>query len=738
MNRSRRLVLIALLMMCASGMLTDAVPAQTREAALAPVVIVPQRSAWTVRGTAAAEITAVALDVRIRDRAASTTMDISLFNPGPVRTEAELLVPIPGGSVVRGFTFQGSGPEPSARILARAEARSLYEAIVSRSRDPAILEFMGYSLVRTCVFPVEARGKQKVRLIYEQLLPADGVRVDYLVPRTEALDYRVPWDIKVRIQSSAALSTVYSPTHDAVIDRLGSGEFQVSLSDAAGRQPGPFCLSYLLEKSELTASLIAYPDPAAGGGYFLLLAGPPSGLAAREPLQREIVMVLDRSGSMRDGRLEQARRAASELVGSLRPGESFNVIAYNEAVEPFAPGPLAVNEERIQQAARFLLRLTPQGGTNIYDALAEALHPAPRPNLLPIVLFLTDGIPTVGRTDESEIRRLVTDGNAFHRRIFTFGIGSSYNAPLLDAMALESRGAAASVAEGEPLGPKMTQLFRRLNGPVLSDVEVRVSSFPQSAGPRVSGLVPAVMPDLFEGDQLVLLGQYHGTEPLQVTLAGRRGGERREFHYTFDLSSGSTANAFVCRLWASRKIGRLIDAIRQLGPDTQDPRRRELVDEIIRLSLRFGILTEYTSFFAEEGTDLSRDRELSRVTDAQLQRKAAAIRVGKAAITQAENVKSMAAQKSLNLTNAYLDAEGTRVTPNGVRQVNDRAFFKKGGQWVDSALAQRRPRPDRIVEVGSAELIRLAESLARENRQGTLALRGEILLESHGEIILVR
>jgi len=199
-------------------------------------------------------------------------------------------------------------------------------------------------------------------------------------------------------------------------------------------------------------------------------------------------------------------------------------------------------------------------------------------------------------------------------------------------------------------------------------------------------------------------------------------------------------------LWASRKIGRLIDAIRQLGPEpglhpdarNPDPRRQELVDEIVRLSLRFGILTEYTSFFAEEGTDLSRQPELSRVTSAQLQQKAAGIRVGKAAVTQAENVRSMSAQKSLNLTNAYLDSEGRRTVPAGVQLFNDKAFFRKEGRWVDSTLTGRRTRPDRIVEVGSAELIRLAELLARENRQGSLALRGEILLEAGGEIILVR
>lgn len=742
MNALPRTIPALTVSMCILAVCLGSLHAQrSEEIRLAPVVVMPQRSSWIVRGPARAEVTAVVLDVRIRDQAAITTMDISLSNPGRVRAEAELVVPVPVGAVVRGFAFEGAGSEPSARILPRAEARRLYESIVAQSRDPAILEFMGHSLVRTCVFPVEVGGKQKVRLVYEQLLPADGPRIDYQVPRTEALDYRVPWEINVRIQSSSPISTVYSPTHDARIERVGSDEFRIVMSDIGGRQPGPFCLSTLLEKSELTASLIAYPDPAIGGGYFLLLAGHPAGLAGRQPLLREVVLVIDRSGSMRDGRLEQARRAAADIVGSLRQGERFNIIAYNEAVEPLSPLPIPVTDVNLQQARRHLADLAPQGGTNIYDAIAEALHPRPETPLLPIVLFLTDGIPTVGRTGEAEIRRLATDGNRFRRRIFTLGVGSKFNAPLLDALALQSRGAAACVADGEPLAPKIAQLFRRLNGPVLSDVDIHVD--PQGREPRVHDLIPATMPDLFEGDQIVLLGQYRGHEPLHVTLSGNRGAERRSFRYEFDLSGSSTANAYVCRLWAGRKIGSLIDAIRQLGPDpspatSHDPRRQELVDEIVRLSLRFGILTEYTSFFAEEGTDLSREREILRITTAQLRQKAAGIRVGKAANTQAENVRALAEQKTLNLTNAYIDSEGNQAVPAGVQLFNDKAFFRKEGRWIDSALAGRRPRPDRIVEVGSAELIRLAELLARENRQGSLALRGEILLEAGGEIILVR
>src|SRR5947208_3292711 len=139
-------------------------------------VVVPQARVYSPAGAPALQITGVNAGVVIRDQVATTIMEVRLRNPGPARQEAELLVPVPDGAVVRGFSFQGPGAEPSARLLPRDEGRETYERIVAQARDPALLEFAGFNLVRSSVFPVEPGGTQAVRLTYDHLLAMSGDR----------------------------------------------------------------------------------------------------------------------------------------------------------------------------------------------------------------------------------------------------------------------------------------------------------------------------------------------------------------------------------------------------------------------------------------------------------------------------------------------------------------------------------------------------------------------------------
>ena len=243
-------------------------------------MIVPQSRAFNWDRQPAVQITEVAVGVNIVEQAATTVMDISLSNPGGARIEGELVVPVPDGAAVRGFTFQGSSAEPTAEVLPRDEARRLYEAIVAKVRDPALLEFVGCNLIRSSVFPIEAHGTQKVRLMYEHLLTADTNRVDYVLPPTESVQYCVPWKITVQIRSKRPISTVYSPSHTLTVNRVGPNDVIAKIQETAATEPGAFRLSYLLEEDGVTASLLAYPDAKIGGGYFLLLAGLPAAPAA--------------------------------------------------------------------------------------------------------------------------------------------------------------------------------------------------------------------------------------------------------------------------------------------------------------------------------------------------------------------------------------------------------------------------------------------------------------------------
>jgi Ca-activated chloride channel family protein len=710
--------------------------------------IVPQARPFVSTSATQVQIQEVQAAVEIVEQVATTTLDILLKNPSGTRLEAQVLSPVPANAVLRGFTFQGAGAEPTAEILTKEEALRIYDSIVAKTKDPALLEFAGYNSIRSSVFPVEARGTQKVRLIYETLLPADGDRVDYILPRTESVDYHTPWKVSVRIRSKTPIATIYSPSHALKVNRPSDHNLTARLTQEATTEPGPFRLSVLLQKHELTASLLAYPDPKVGGGYFLLLAGVPSKHAENRSMKREVTLVLDRSGSMAGEKLEQVRAAALQVLEGLEDGEAFNIIVYHESVESFAAEPVVKTSETMKAARTYLKNLRVRGGTNIHDALVEALRPKPLKRFLPIVLFLTDGLPTVGQTSEKAIREVASKGNPYERRIFTFGVGVDVNTPLLDKIALETRSTATFVLPGEDVEAKVGKVFSHLTGPVLASPSMRTfkegSKVPDG---RVHDLLPARLPDLFEGDQMVILGQYQGDEPLRFTLQGNYLGEERTFQFKFDLSKATTANAFVPRLWASRKIAALTDAIRDLGADAglassispaTQPKMRELVEEIVRLSKEWGILTEYTAFLAREGTDLSRPAFVMNQATKNFEERAVHTRSGFGSVNQDNNNGYQRSQSCVNGRNSYWDAKMNRVSVSNVQQVNDRAFYRQGNRWVDSSVTTGNAAPVRTVEVGSEEFRRLVGQLAAQNRAGCIALDGEILLRVNGETVLVK
>lgn len=729
---------------------------------LASNVIVPQSRAFRIEASRVrprpefrpVEITEIEAEIRIIDQHATTTLDIRLRNPNNRREEAEMIVPVPDGAVVRGFTFQGSGREPSATVLPKDEARRIYDEIVARVRDPALLEFAGCNLIRSSVFPVEAHGTQQVRLVYEHLLTADGERVDYVLPRSESLEYSIPWRIKVAIQSKKPLNTVYSPSHPITTVRADRYNMTVQTAEQAGTTPGPFRLSYLLGNNGVTASLLAYPDPKVGGGYFLLLAGLPAPAendTDGPAIKREITLVLDRSGSMHGEKIEQVREAALQVLAGLEEGEAFNIIIYNEAVDVFANEPVLKTDENIQKARAYIKSVNPQGGTNLHDALLEALRQKPRPEMLPIVLFLTDGLPTIGQTSEVAIRNLASEANPYNRRVFTFGVGVDVNVPLLDKIADLSRAKATFVLPKENVEVKVAQVFKQLAGPVLADPQLAITGEQNDPGPhRVRDMIPARLPDLFEGDQLVLLGQYLGDEPLGFRLSGNYLGRQRTFEFSFALDKATTRNSFVPRLWASRKIAVLVDAIRQLGangnplfatgPSVHDPKVKELIEEIVRLSTEFGILTEYTAFLAREGTDLSQRERLLSEASTKFQQRAMNTRSGLGGVNQAANNVFMKEQSVVNPSNNLFDENMNRVSVTEVQQINDRAFYRKNGRWIDSRIVNQSAEapPSRVIEFGSDDFRQLAARLAAEGRPGMISLRGDILMVVDNESVLVK
>ncbi|MCA9000883.1 MAG: VWA domain-containing protein [Planctomycetes bacterium] len=714
-------------------------------------VIVPQARAYSMvprRGQVM--ITSIDAKVSIRERTARTTLDIYLANSGAVQAEAVLLLPVPDDAVVGQFLFDGSAQEPTAQLLPASTARQTYDEIVSRLKDPALLEFAGYNLIRSSVFPVPAGGQQHLRLSYDNILAVDGERVDYVLPRSEVLTNSIPWNIQLEIDEERPISVVYSPSHELEQSKSGG---KLRLRSLASLKPGAFHLSYLLEGAGMSASFLAYPDPTLGGGYFLLMAGLPVEPAdAQTRTPREVTLVLDRSGSMAGEKMDQTLAAVRQVIEALDPDETFNIIDYASQVAMFAPHPVQKTRENILEAREYMTRIRPTGGTNIHDALLASLRQPVTPGHLPIVLFLTDGLPTVGRTSEVEIRDMVKAANTTQRRIFTIGVGQDVNVPLLDRISDESRAMGTYVQPGEDVETKVAGVFRKLSGPLLSQIELKVfDDASQITSRALREMFPSPLPDLFEGEPLVMLGQYRGEGELRFRMTGISYGKKRTFDVGFDLKNASVANSFVPRLWAGRKIAYLVDEIRQAGARAggldlaqvdvfADPRFKELADEILRLSTRFGILSEYTSFLATEGTQLGEWEPLLQSCRLQLNERAVKQRFGESAVNQGKNFNDRKQQVVVDYSNSFWNESSELVSFAAVQQVCDRAFYQRNGQWVDSNLVGDATKivPESTIQFGSLAHQAILRDLVSQGRQGLLSLQGDILLQIDGKSVLVQ
>ncbi|MBX3381794.1 MAG: VWA domain-containing protein [Phycisphaeraceae bacterium] len=732
-----------------------------------PIEIVPQARRWLAPGANRAGLSAVDVKVSIDGQIATTTLELSVSNPTGMPQEAEVMLPVPDGVSIKSLQFDGVGAEPTAKLLPREEARRIYDSITRRRKDPALLEFAGYGMIRTSAFPIPANGTLKARITYDQLLTGDNGRIEYYLPRSEALGIApgavagggslgsVTWTFACSINSEQPIATIYSPSHEMSVEKPSPKRAEVTVTAAAAAAPGPFRITYLPEavKSDgLAATLLAYPDPSIGdgtGGFFLLLGALPARSDAAPAQKREITLVLDRSGSMQGEKFQQARDAAIAVIDGLGEGEFFNIVDYSDSVNSFEKAPVSKSLGSAQQAKAYLGALKPNGGTNIHDALLDAVHPAVVDGTLPMIIFLTDGLPTVGITSEVAIRDAIKAANTRDRRIFSFGVGYDVNTPLLSSISASSRGAPTFVLPGENIESKVSQVFRRLEGP-------RLASPVLTTDRSVREMLPSTMNDVFEGDQILVVGQYTSSAPLKLRLEGKDGGKDASFDLSFDVGqSASARNGYIPRLWATRKIGYLLGQIREhtaSGVNASDPKMKELVDEVTRLSTLYGVMTEYTSFLATEpGVNFSSADGRRAIEDQAMLGFSArsSLRAGKAAVNQEMNRDDLmtAARPADAAFGGYLNQDMEKETVTRVQtfaqntfyQRNTRADVQGQSRWVESRLLHSETeKPDQVVAFGTPEYELIAQRLIDLGQASYLAMPGEVLVLVDSKRVLLQ
>ncbi|RPI75518.1 MAG: VWA domain-containing protein, partial [Planctomycetaceae bacterium] len=546
-------------------------------------------------------IKTVKTQVSIVDQSAKVQVSQILQNTGSTTLEAVFAFPLPDDAAISGLTLLVDGKELTGKLLKKEEARRIYEEIVRRRRDPALLEYMGQGLFQTSVFPIPAQAERTVEIRYTQLLKKDSGLVDLRLPIGTTKHSNKPvdkLDLTVRIEAHDQIKTVYSPSHQVEISRPDNSHAVCKLSLVNSYAPDDFRLLYGTVNGLVGMNLLSYRPMETEEGYFLLLASPEIQAAEAARIDRTLLFVFDKSGSMSGKKIEQAREALKFLIQQLRPGDTFNIVTYDSNVEAFRPELQRADEATVKAALGYVEGLYPGGGTNIDGALQKSLAMLNDPKRPSYVIFLTDGLPTVGEVHEQKIAGNARPLNKVAARLYAFGVGYDVNARLLDRLAADHRGQSVYVKPNENIEAHVSTLYQKIGAPVLTDlaVAIDVSPPPHGTSSPISRTYPRQLTDLYQGEQLVYVGRYRVPGDVKFSLVGKQGMETRTFQGTggFVQKSIDDSNAFVEKLWATRRIGEIIDELDLRGQN------QELISELVQLSTKHGILTPYTSFLAEE------------------------------------------------------------------------------------------------------------------------------------------
>ena len=705
-------LLFVVVVLIAAALLTQAALAQDD----IPIVVteepIPPR--WRLDGL---EIPYQRVDVRIDGQVATTHIEQLFRNPTDWLLEGTYFFPLPPGAAVSQLTMWVDGQPIEAKILAKDEARAIYDEIVRQLRDPALLEYVGTDAVQANVFPIPPGEERLVEIEYTNLLPAENGLVHYRYPQTADLYTNVPLgeqSIRVEVTSDEAIRTIYSPTHPVAISR--DGEFRAVVGYEANNvsPEQDFELYYTVSPEAIGLNLLTYKEPGEDG-FFLLLVTP--GVETGESaVAKDVILVLDTSGSMEGSKLIQAKDAVSYVVEHLNPADRFNIVTFSTGTYAYERDLMPASEPGAYQ--QFINSLTAVGGTNISEALLEAaaLVDPQRPTT---IIFLTDGLATEGVTETPLLLQTVAAQMPKNARLFAFGVGDDVDTTLLDTLAQNHRGATTYVRPGEAIDETVSSFYAKVGSPVLTDISLDTGEI------RVNQIYPVQLPDLFAGSQLVVAGRYRDDGTATIALSGEVDGEQQVFRYPDQQFLAEGGEAFIPRLWATRAIGHMMQQIRLQG---ENP---ELVQSIVNLSTRYGIITPYTSFLIEE-KDIFAQTGDAPVMEAAAEELAAPASVSGAEAVERAEVESglLSAQAPLpQATFAPGDGEfGSSTQP--MVSIGSKTFFQRSGVWVDSTFDPVQGDPLQVPFASQAYFDLLT---AWPEAGSYLALGEEILLVLGGQ-----
>ncbi|RTL43798.1 MAG: VWA domain-containing protein [Candidatus Melainabacteria bacterium] len=543
------------------------------------------------------------IKVDITDQVAKTYITQTFSNDTDRNLAGTYLFPLPEDTTFSSFSLHIDGKPVEGKILEAQEARTQYEQIVRSMVDPGLLEYADYKTVRARIFPIPAHGTKKVELEYTQILHAENGMLKYRFPLKAEGESEPIDEVKIdaKLNSKQGLRTIWSPTHTISSNRSDNNQAKVTMLAHNSIPDKDFLLYYSVSNKDLAANLLTHKNEGEDG-YFLLTLTPP--VQSKEVIGKDIVLVADTSGSMQGDKIVQTKKALKYIVDALSPVDKFSIVQFATDVESFKPQVVPATPENKKAAAAFIDDLEARGGTNISDAMHTGLTMLNQVSDRPAYcVLMTDGEPTVGETNVSTLLKSIAPKR--DTRIFDFGVGYDVNTKLLNKLAEEHHGSAQYVEPSENLETALSGFYQKIKSPVLSNVSIAYD------GITVKDVYPREVKDIFAGSQVLLLGKYKNGAKATVNLTGKVNGVAKAYSFPLNFESNSADHTYLPRLWAMRRIGHLTEVAQDNGDS------KEVVDEIVALSKKYGIISNYTSFLVTDpseghGTAINRPMPMRR------------------------------------------------------------------------------------------------------------------------------
>ncbi len=667
-------------------------------------IVVPRHPVRPVRHSAfPLEVKYHHVDVTINELYAETKIDQTFYNNSSRRLEGHYIFPIPKNAAIKKFSMFINGKEVPAELLSAKKARKIYEDIVRRQIDPALLEYYDLNIFKARIFPIEPYSNKRVKISYSEILKKNDGTVSYTYPlNTEKFSSKPLKKVKinVNVQSSDRIKNIYSTTHTVKTIRNSPHFASVKFEESNTKPDKDFKLYYSTDKSKIGVSLLTHRSKK-GDGFFLMNISPDFEIKNRDVQKKNVAFVLDVSGSMAGKKLKQAKKALSYCVNSLNKGDRFEIISFSTESEVLFGGFKKINDQTLNKAESFIKDLRATGGTNIEEAMTLALNSGNKISEPITVIFITDGKPTIGKTKESEILNIIKRFGKGKTKVFTFGVGEDINIHLLDKMTTLTNAYREYVSPEEDIEIKISDFFSKISYPVFTNIRI------DAKGLKLLKVYPKNIPDLYKGSSITVIGRYRGYLNSDIEISGTLAGKNRTLNFNKNFPKWNNDNDFIPSIWSARRIGFLLDQIRLNGES------KELKDEVIRLARKYGIITPYTSYLIVEDEEKSLSgRSMDRrhqtlnmmvpksgryASESKDEYSKMKSKFGKKSIRASKEVQALNKSRNYYQTQqgkkrmVYKNKKGVmKNITNQIRHIKGRAIYNAGKFWVDSLIQEQK------------------------------------------------